>query len=77
MLSVLGHFTVFNLIFKRHMFLNPSLAINVMCEIPVAKLGGGGCKVEKLFKNVVLKNDTVKIALWYYTYMFPIFLLRC
>lgn len=35
------------------------------------------CKVEKVFKNIVLKNDAVKIALWYYTSMFPIFLLRC
>jgi len=35
------------------------------------------CKVEKAFENVVLKNDAVKIALWYYTYMFLIFLLRC
>lgn len=62
----MGIFSLFNLSFKKTSFLNPSLASSVTWEIPVAKL-----KVRrhvesgKIAQECSLKNDAIKIALWY------------
>lgn len=47
-----------------------------MYETSVMKLKGGHVERGKIVQECNFENDAVKIALWYYTYTFPVFLLR-